>query len=312
LEFTPPRSADAVTNANQWGKRDGLQQLEQELNGPLESFSTYDPLDHRTTPAAPRQRMPNKPNKRTQEALERKKNWVFIPPEEQTEVPTIESVLGVPEYDKNGFVKKKGTPLERYLENQERRSLAVTNDVRVREEDRSRLPDNLAPQNDSLLADGALMTPPKREYETGLKKFLDWNPIGTIGTIGTGANPEPERNSISGFFGLTTPPADSGLPQKSRLDEFREFYGGGSAASPGSGLGGINVAAPNLGLGSLQGPTPGFGGAPNQPGAPGTFGPLIGSTPLQDLTPKASTPPAIEAPKAPLPSAPFDFKRRSF
>src|ERR1035441_1606605 len=53
-------------------------------------------------------------SKRVRELLERRKNWVFMTPEDLLAGPTVDDILKTPQYDANGEEKKELSPMLAY------------------------------------------------------------------------------------------------------------------------------------------------------------------------------------------------------
>lgn len=115
IEVVPAHSALINTNVN-GSSGESRGDLDKLLRGTTRSF---DPLDNaeegRAAPYKPPQARPLTP--REQEWLERRKDWVFMTPEELISEKGADELLGIKDYDKNGDEKKPaGTALERYYQ----------------------------------------------------------------------------------------------------------------------------------------------------------------------------------------------------
>ncbi|HOS74250.1 MAG TPA: hypothetical protein PKW12_03165 [Verrucomicrobiota bacterium] len=115
IQFTPARSDEVLTNLHQLSnKKDSLKRLEEDLNAPLQSLAPRGALEG--VPA--RVSRPSAPSavqsKRARELLERRKNWIFMAPEDIIGNPTVEQVLEAPEFDENGQIKKDLPAIESY------------------------------------------------------------------------------------------------------------------------------------------------------------------------------------------------------
>jgi hypothetical protein len=201
LEVSKPRNSDTVTNLHQLNdQEDGLKRLEDQLMKPLSSFSSESSLGGSPAPINRPQAGPVIRNKRAQEKLDREKNWAYLNPSDLSAPPSLEELLGVPEFDKNGQPKKKGTAIEKYYDDQARK-YSGTNLVQARfgEENffGSRSPDDpraggAQPDEDSSLPEGL------RESERGLRKLFD----GSL--TGSPFASEPSHSTFSDIFGLGT------------------------------------------------------------------------------------------------------------
>ena len=94
IEFSEPKSDEVTTNLHQLtSKKDGLKQLEEDLYAPLQMFTPKSSLEGVAAP------LPRPPagsviqSKRAKELLERRKNWVFMTPEDLLAGPTVEEIL---------------------------------------------------------------------------------------------------------------------------------------------------------------------------------------------------------------------------
>lgn len=117
IEFSEPRSDGVTTNLHQLSiKKDGLKEMEQDIYLPSPSFTPQSSLDGVAAPAPPRPVQSVIQSKRAKELLERRKNWVFMQPEDLLSEPTLEQILQSPEYGKDGREKNSVPALERYYE----------------------------------------------------------------------------------------------------------------------------------------------------------------------------------------------------
>ncbi len=118
LERSEPGLAQVSSNlANQATVKRQKSRVLQEIDRPMKGFSLNNSLDGAPAPPIPYQ--PNRqviPNKRQQEIMERRKEWIFMRPEDFTAAPTPEEMMNMPEYGPDGQEKKKLTPLERFFE----------------------------------------------------------------------------------------------------------------------------------------------------------------------------------------------------
>ena len=117
IEFSEPKSDEVTTNLHQLtSKKDGLKQLEEDLYKPLQIVHAQEFARRRRRSASPPPAGPVIQSKRAKELLERRKNWVFMSPEDLLAGPTVEEILKAPEYDADGQEKKELPPLERYYQ----------------------------------------------------------------------------------------------------------------------------------------------------------------------------------------------------
>jgi len=161
IEFSAPRSDEGTTNLNQFtSKKDGLKQLEEDFYQPPQSFAPQSSLDGVVA-------RPNRPpagpviqNKRVKELLERRKNWIFMSPEELMAGPTAEEILKAPQYGADGQEKKETPMFDRYYRGLGKKRSGANNLTQSKDDDlfgtpsKSNSRDELATQEDSKLPSG--------------------------------------------------------------------------------------------------------------------------------------------------------------
>src|SRR6266478_76356 len=128
IEFSDPKSAEITTNLNQLNiRRGGLRDLEVDLTKSFQQgFSSRSSLDGiAEQPIRFYSPAPIIQSKKAKELLERKKNWVFMNPEDLTSGPTPEEIFNLPEYGPDGKEKKQRSAVELYYERQERENRAT-------------------------------------------------------------------------------------------------------------------------------------------------------------------------------------------
>ena len=115
IEFSVPRSDEVTTNLHQsLSQPDGLKRLEEDLYKPPQLFEPQSSLDGvvalptRPTPS------PVIQNKRVKELLERRKNWIFMSPEDLLAAPTVDEILKTPTLGPDGQEQKDLPAFERY------------------------------------------------------------------------------------------------------------------------------------------------------------------------------------------------------
>ena len=115
IEFSAPRSDEVTTNLHQLNsKKDSLKQLEEDLYKPLQSFSPKGSLDGvAPRPVRPPPRAATE-NKRVKDLLERRKNWVFMNPDDLVNAPTLEDMLKNHEFGAEGDDKKELAPVQSF------------------------------------------------------------------------------------------------------------------------------------------------------------------------------------------------------
>ncbi len=117
IEFSAPKSNELSTNLNQLtSKKDSLKQLEEDAYKTIQSFTPLGSLDGVTPTAVRPIAPPPGPSKRMKEKMDRDKNYIWMAPEQLLPDKTVEEMLKVPEYDKDGRDKKSMSPMERYYD----------------------------------------------------------------------------------------------------------------------------------------------------------------------------------------------------
>lgn len=158
IEFSLPRSDEATTNVYQLTtKKDSLMRLEEDLYKPLESLSPKSSLDGVTVPPESAPSTPPIQSKRLKELLERRKNWVFMSPEDLMGAPTVEEVLKSPQFGPDGREKQELAAFERYYQRLGSKPVRAEDPLQSKSEDlfgtpaKSNARDERAPQDDPNL-----------------------------------------------------------------------------------------------------------------------------------------------------------------
>ena len=321
IEFSAPRSGEVSTNLHQFmNKPDGLKQLEEDSYRPLQPLAPQSSLDGvvvlPTRPAA----TPAIQSKRVKEMLERRKNWVFMSPEDLVSAPTVEGILNAPARGPDGREKKESPALEGYYERQAAKRSAANNPAQSKDDElfgaRSKANSREEPdvQEDSDLPSSL------RESAETLKKML--GPGGSDNPIAQ----EALHGSLSDTFGLgnNTPSKEQIQYNKKYMDEYRSVLDAAwqppTVAVSGSPLDILAGTAAPTGK-----PATGLPSAPSSAlshgfeGQANVLNPMLGPPGLSDVnvqalgqTRSALALPRIESPRA-MPLAPsFDAPRRSF
>jgi hypothetical protein len=192
LESSEPNIAAASTNqTQQTGPRRPNKRVLKEIDKPMKGFSLNGSLDGEPAPSIPYQ--PKRqviPNKRLQEIMERRKEWIFMRPEDFTSGPTPEEIMNLPEYGSDGQEKKKLSPMERFFQDfgQKPRG-SSTNSGLGSKSSASGL--GSQDDDDKSLPEGI------RESAKKLRGLLGTGGTGTDNTGGT-----PEHSVLSDIFGL--------------------------------------------------------------------------------------------------------------
>ena len=214
IEFSSPKSEEVTTNLYQLtSKKDSLKQLEEDLYKPLESFAPKSSLDGvvarppRTAPSTAIQ------NKRVKELLERRKNYMFMTPEELLGAPTLDDVLKTPELGTDSVDKKDSASFERYYKRMSNRKSTADRQIQIGDDDlagaakKTDPRDNLAVHEDSNLPSNVRETAAELHNKLFERSVRD-SPFGQTST----------RGNLVDMFGLATQP-----PTKEQLQEHKKF-----------------------------------------------------------------------------------------
>jgi hypothetical protein len=218
IEFTEPRSYEVTTNLQQLtSKRDGLKQLEEDLYKPLQRFTPKSSLEGVMAPP-PRAPAPSAvQSKRAKELLERRKDWVFMTPEDLLSTPTVEQILKTPEYEPGGRAKKDLPAIERYYQRMIPKRPTRTNPAQRKDDDlfnfakKSTSPEVAPPRNDTELPAGI------KESAEALRNAFESG--ASDGPFGQGA----ASSSYSDPFRLASKAQskEQALEHKKLMDEYR-------------------------------------------------------------------------------------------
>jgi hypothetical protein len=156
-------------------------------------------------------------SKRVKELLDRRKNWVFISPEDFVGAPTVEEILKAPARGTDGQEEKDRPAVERYYEHLAIKQAAANNPAQSKEDElfsppsQSNSRDELSVQEDSKLPSSL------RESAEALKKLFE--PGGRDNPFVQGA----AHGSLSDTFGLgnNTLSKEQMQDQKKFMDEYR-------------------------------------------------------------------------------------------
>ncbi|HSU55332.1 MAG TPA: hypothetical protein VLT36_14845, partial [Candidatus Dormibacteraeota bacterium] len=110
-----PTAVTSTNSSSSLPKPDGLRELEKSLLGPLEAISPKSSLDGVGASMHPLGPVPSQ-NRKVREELERRKDWVFMTPEQLVGAPSADDLLGVHDKDKDAKRKEKMSPLDSYIE----------------------------------------------------------------------------------------------------------------------------------------------------------------------------------------------------
>jgi hypothetical protein len=266
IDFSEPRSDEVTTNLHQLtNKKDGLRQLEEDLYQPLQMFAPKSSLDG---VAAPPPRAPATSviqNKRVKELLERRKNWVFMTPEDLLAGPTVEEILKAPRYDATGQEKKELPPLLGYYQRLATKRPGGVLPGQSKNDDLFNPPKASNPRDQLASHDDSNLPASLRESAQMLKQ---------LSGADEGADrfgQSTKRNSFADTFGLdvNAPSKEQMVVSQKRMDDYRALLEPGwqrpAAANPfspppsfadgarpaggtGAGLGGLPNPAAHRGL----------------------------------------------------------------
>ena len=214
IELSDPKSLEITTNLNQLTiKRGELRELEDNITKSFRpDFSDQGSLDGviippvNANPGAAR-------SKKEKEALDLKKNWFLMAPEDFTKMPTWKDLLKTHEYGPDGKDKKPRSAMETYFERQERKKRGDKESRDSSEDDdelttaRKRL-DMLKDLDSEEEADAAKGLKKNDRIERGVFDLRPSNPV---------LDQDPARQGLSDFFGL----GNSSTPSTYQMDSHR-------------------------------------------------------------------------------------------
>jgi hypothetical protein len=320
LEFSETNRAAMVTNPSELGgKKDGLGRLEEELNRSFEDFSLKNSLEGARARRARTLPPPVIQNKQVQQLLDRRKDWIFMTPEEMMAIPKAEDLLKPSEYGPDGQEKKKVSPMERFYEGLNRQGAGGLNAGAAGG------PDPLGPPKETDPLDSLVPRDGEERLPSGVKNSYQK----LRGMLGTGSSasvltPALTHGTLSDIFGLggdNNPSPDQIRAHEDYMKRYQELLGGTAPASSTDPLNPLGGTAPSPAAGGLP--------APSVPSHLSSFDPQFAKpgpthipTPPADITAKVlnqwnpfqtQTAPIPETPKAPQPiPAIVDFPRRPF
>jgi hypothetical protein len=317
IEFSEPRSAESITNLNQLtAKKDSLKQLEQDLYKPFQSFAPKTSLDGFYDPPQP-QRQVRRLTKQQKEKLERKRDWIFVDPEDESAGPTAESIFNLPQYDENGQEKKKLSVFEQFYQNEDRKrtekATARTKAEELLNSDKdSDSKDDLTSNKNRKASDGS------SDREQGLYKLFSNEP--------KSAGPTFNHGTLTDIFGLgekTQSAEDIAKHNAALRDQFNSILSSGwqppsdgfkssstfsDATKPAFSTGGAWDSLPGSSSFRKDSPSSLAGAAPS-------FSSSFSQSPVSDFGAKSAVAPTVTpAPTTKItPQAPnFTAPRRSF
>jgi hypothetical protein len=220
IEFSALTNEGFVTNASQATAKQPqdelLQQtLQEELLGSLGTFGTEGSLSG--MPAGPLRPPASPPvqNQQVKELLERRKNWAFMTPDDFKNEQTLEELIQLQKYDRDGQEEVKQSPLERYYRSLDSEKLGNAN----------RLAGSFAQSQDGRRDD--MFSPPHGPAPQGNPLLHTESRLGdlfgseTDSAVLLGGSRD---GFFSGFSGSAEPVSMERTPaQKARLEEFKQL-----------------------------------------------------------------------------------------
>jgi hypothetical protein len=319
IEFSSPRSDEVTTNLNQLrSKKDGLKQLEEDLYRPLQGFSPKSSLDGVVAPMPYRPAAPVIQSKRVKDLLERRKNWIFMRPEDLVAEPTVEDILKAPDYGMDGREKADPRSMEQYYRRSTSKRPAANRLGQLKDDElfgsvkKSNSGDEVGEKDDSSLPYGL------KESAQALRSMFEPDKAGDLsaqgGTrssfsdpFGLGENPQSKERMLEHkkFMDGFRSQMDPGWQPPARASSFDPVVGFAVApqpmSSPAAGLSGSASPAPHHGLeaqNDVLHPMLGPAGLPD-----------VNARALGQLRPELALP-KVEAPKKFAPT--FTAPRRAF
>jgi hypothetical protein len=313
------KSSQVVTNVPRLGmKKDGLRQLEEDLARSLGGFKPGIPSEG--DPAARPARLQPGPaiqNKRARDQKERRKNWVFMSPEDPGAGLSVEDLFNIPGYGPDGQEKNHLSPLELFYQNLDRRYSGKAESKPFAEKDPFGMRKETAPRDAAGSSEDANLPKGVKDTEQRLKRLL--------GADATGLTPARTHGTLSDIFGLgdQNRSPEQELAHKAYMREYQRWL---EAPTVAAGTGPANIlgttassggpASYSSGPGALSIPAHSPGPAPRVDFA----NPALAVGTLPDVNAKVLnqwnsmyTPPKIELPKTVAPPPPpSEVPRRKF
>ena len=222
IEFSNPKSDELSTNLHQLrSKKDSLKELEEDLSKSMRSFSGAIAAPDAARPPEQPVTRPVIPNKRLKELMERRKFEFLLTPDDLAHVQTLEEMLKVPEYGRDGAEKQQKSPLELYYERQDAKRARSLSPIHFGEDDPSAKSDLPNDRNTSAASDDPRLPAALKEKTRALEKLLQSD------ATGDPLSPVPAKSSsFSDPFGLGQPapsPA-SVLEHKKNMEAFSAIW----------------------------------------------------------------------------------------
>jgi hypothetical protein len=321
IEFSLPRGEAVSTNLQQlMSKPDDLKQWQEELYKPPQSFEPQSSLDGVVALPVRPPATPAIQNKRVKELLERRKNWVFISPEDLLAAPTVDEILKTPELGPDGQEQKELPALQRFYQRLATKRSPTDNLLQPKTDGLFGSPGQLKPPDDLAVHDDPGLPSGLRETAQALQKLFE--PGSSDSPFVQGA---PHGNLYDTFgLGNNTLSKDQVEAHKKFMDDYRTVldptWHPPAVAGPGDPL--ATLADTTSPSGKPSARLPGLPSTAPPQGLDAQadiLNPTLGPPALPDVNAQAlgQTKPALALPQvAPtrvMPAAPsFDAPRRSF
>jgi hypothetical protein len=198
-EFPVPASSEVTTNLQQLtSKKDGLKQLEEDLYKPLQAFAPKSSLDGVVARPPRPSAAPVIQNKHLKDLLERRKDWVFMTPEDLLDVPTVEQILKAPKFGAEEQDKKDLPAVERFYQRLAAKRSEAKNPLQPGNRDVFAPPVDSTPGEESASRDDTALPSGVKESAEELNKLFD--PVNSDSPFVRAA----PRGSLSDIFGFGT------------------------------------------------------------------------------------------------------------
>jgi len=322
IEFSVPRRDGVTTNWDQLlSKPDGLKQLEEDSNRPLQPAAPQSSLDGVVALPPPTAATSAIQSKRVKEMLDRQKNWAFMTPKELFGAPTVEGILKGPASRPDGKEQKDMPALERYYERLVTKDSAANNPSRARNDEMYGSTSETKSRDESAAQDDSDLPSTIKERAEALKKLVGQNDHSD--------NPlfqDATHGNLSDIFGLgdNTLSKEQIQDHKRYLNEYHSLLDatwqppavavqgspldmlGGMGAAMGKPVGGLpSVSTPALNHG-LEAQADGLNSMLSPPGLPDVNAQALGQTRPTSVLPK------IEPTRTTAIAPSFDAPRRPF
>jgi hypothetical protein len=321
IQFSVPRGEAVSTNMPQlMSKPDDLKQWQEELYKPPQSFEPQSSLDGVIALPVRPPATPAIQSKRVKDLLERRKNWVFMSPEDLLAAPTVDEILKTPELGPDGQEQKEPPALQRFYEHLATKRSPIEDFLQPKSDELFGSPGQLKPRDDLAAHDDASLPSGLKETAQALQKLFE--PGSSDSPFAQGA----AHGNLYDTFGLAnnTLSKDQVDAHKKLMDDYNSVWDSTwhppAVAGPGDPLATLAdtispSAKPSARLPGLPSATPPRG----LDAQADVLDPTLGPPALPDLTAQAlsQTKPALALPQVEptrvMPAAPsFDAPKRAF